>query len=90
MYRQLIDKKKDSNGLITSKSQNLSETLGESEEIMEKIPSPTEAQFSAEELPDENKIGHLLSVNCGHNNNLNYPELNQYEKHLINANIISR
>lgn len=74
----------------TSKTQNASLSLADSDDASEKLPSPTDTPLTIEQLPDETKIGYLLCLNCGHNNNLSLAELNQYEKHLINANIISQ
>lgn len=39
-------------------------------------------------LPDENVIGYILPLNCGISGMLNLNELNIYQKHLVNAQIV--
>lgn len=40
------------------------------------------------ELPDESIIGYMLPLNGGHNGAFSLPELNLFQKHLINAQIV--
>ncbi len=43
----------------------------------------------SQELPNEDRIGYLLPLNCGHNGSLSLAELNLFQKHLINAQIVA-
>ncbi len=40
------------------------------------------------ELPCEATLGHFLPLNCGHNGVLSEVELNELQKHLVNARIL--
>eukprot|EP00831_Metopus_contortus_P024215 TRINITY_DN2114_c0_g1_i2.p1 TRINITY_DN2114_c0_g1~~TRINITY_DN2114_c0_g1_i2.p1 ORF type:complete len:361 (+),score=55.28 TRINITY_DN2114_c0_g1_i2:441-1523(+) len=58
------------------------DSVGGSDEICSKT-SGFELLAEQPGLVDESVIGHLLTLNCGHNGNLRYAELNIYDKHLI-------
>jgi len=85
--RRMNNEKCDSESDSRASNEKLvSDSVGGSEELSEK----NIAHEKISELPNENIIGHLIVLNCGHNGSLRYAEINQYEKHLIEANIISR
>jgi len=80
-------------------SQNYENQNTEQEYGLGKIPSPetsrgleTEIRIMSvivKELPNEGRIGYILPLNCGHNGTLSLAELNLFQKHLINAQIVA-